>query len=68
VSLVKDDLKKGLLDMMSTAQDQNWSKEQVADAMATAIDSYVRAGTVTGVVVTIADGTPATQSNSVSLT
>ncbi len=68
MSLVKDDLKQGLLDLMNNAQAHNWSREQVADAMATAIDGYLRAAVVTGVVVSVPGGATATQSNQVGLT
>ena len=68
MSLDKGGLKTKLLDMMTKAANENWTPDQVADGLATAIDGYVRGGTVSGVVVALPDGTPANQSNQVALT
>ncbi len=38
-----------------TAKDQGWSIDQVAAALASAIDAYVRGGDVTQVTVTVTD-------------
>jgi hypothetical protein len=67
MALVKNDLKTSLLAMMNDAQAKGFSKDQVADAMATAIDNYVRQGVISGISVTLADGTQASQSGSVTL-
>ena len=67
MSLDKNGLRDALVAMMTAAQEHSWSKNQVADAMATAIDAYVRAGAVSGVVVTLPNGTQVQQSNRASL-
>ena len=67
MTLDKSGLSKALLTMMNNAQDNAWSKQQVADAMAAAIDGYVRTASVSGVVVTLPGGGKASQSNTVRL-
>jgi hypothetical protein len=67
MSLDRNGLRDALVTMMNAAQTHNWTKEQVADAMATAIDGYVRAGAVSDVVVTLADGSQLRQSNAASV-
>jgi DNA-binding transcriptional regulator LsrR (DeoR family) len=51
MALDKNSLKNDLVAMMNNAKAQAWSEEQVATAMANAIDRYVRAGDVVGVTV-----------------
>lgn len=67
MTLDKDSLRDALMTMMTSAEEQSWTKKQVAEAMAAAIDGYVRAGRVTGVVVALPGGHTATQSNTVGL-
>ncbi len=67
MALDQKSLRDALLAMMTNAQDHAWTKDQVADAMAAAIDGYVRAGTVNGVVVALPGGQTATQSAAVVL-
>ena len=68
MALDKNGLSAALLSMMNNAQEKAWTKQQVADAMAAAIDGYVRAASVSGVVVALPGGQTAAQSNTVSLT
>ncbi|MGH9277032.1 MAG: hypothetical protein ACRD12_02835 [Acidimicrobiales bacterium] len=49
MALNKDALKTDLLAMMSHGRDPGWDEDKAADALATAIDTYVRAGLVRGV-------------------
>ncbi len=51
--LDKNQLKTDLEAMMNSAKERAWTTSQVADAMATAIDRYVRAGDVLDVKVTV---------------
>lgn len=51
MALSKSTLKNDLVAMMNNAKDRAWSEEQVATAMADAIDRYVRAADVVGVTV-----------------
>lgn len=68
MSLDKATLSKDLLTMMNNAQDQAWSKQQVADAMAGAIDAYVRSAVVSGVLVLLPGGSQqASQTGEVGL-
>jgi hypothetical protein len=67
MALDKNSLRDALVKMMTNAGEQSWTKNQVADAMAGAIDDYVRAGAVAGVVVGLPDGTSATQTNTAGL-
>jgi hypothetical protein len=67
MTLDKSGLSKALLAMMNDAQDNSWSKQQVADAMAAAIDGYVRTASVSGVVVALPGGGTASQSSTVGL-
>lgn len=75
MALSKNQLKKSLLDMMEKGStNPDWTPEKAADALATAIDSYVRGGVVTGirvqpdrVVAAIPPGTVFNQTTSVSL-
>jgi len=67
MTLDKSGLSKALLAMMNNAQDNAWSKQQVADAMAAAIDGYVRTASVSGVVVTLPGGGTASQADTVGL-
>ena len=53
MALDKDTLKGDLLTAMNTARDKGWTPEQVAAAMADAIDRYTRGAAVTGVKVTV---------------
>ncbi len=63
MALDRNALRDALVTMMTNAQEKSWTKDQVADAMAGAIDDYVRAGAVSTVVVSLADGTTCNQSN-----
>jgi hypothetical protein len=67
MALNKDRLRLALLAMMNQAETEAWTKEQVADAMAGAIDGYVRAGAVSDVVVTLSGGTEVRQTNTAVL-
>ena len=67
MSLNKAKLGDDLLAMMNSAKDQGWNPEQVADAMAAAIDSYVRGGDVTGVTARMPNGEHAVQEGAVKL-
>jgi hypothetical protein len=51
MALNKTTLKNDLVAMMNNAKAQGWAEEQVATAMADAIDRYVRAAEVVGVTV-----------------
>ena len=51
--LDKNRLKSDLEATMNAAKDNAWNTSQVAEAIASAIDKYVRAGEVTGVKVTV---------------
>ena len=51
MALDKTTLKNDFVAMMNNAKDKAWSAEQVATAMAEAIDKYVRAADVVGVTV-----------------
>jgi hypothetical protein len=53
MALDKDRLKSDLLTAMNTAKDKGWTADQVAAAMADAIDRYTRGAAVTGVKVTV---------------
>ena len=53
--LDKNQLKTDLEVLMNGSKDNAWTTSQVAEAIAAAIDRYVRAGDVTGVQVTVAD-------------
>ena len=65
MALDKKKLGADLLAMMNTAKDQGWSPQQVAEAMAGAIDSYVRAGDIKGVQVSLPGGQLLTQTAAV---
>jgi hypothetical protein len=67
MALNKNALRDALLAMMNDAQAQGWSKEQVASAMAAAIDGYVRAGAVSDVIVALPGGVQAHQANTAVL-
>ena len=54
MALDRDTLKGDLLAAMNTAKDESWTAEQVAAAMADAIDRYTRGAKVTGVKVAVA--------------
>jgi hypothetical protein len=49
MSLDKNTLKGDLVTLMNNAKDKSWSVDQVAAAMADAIDRFVRAAEVVGV-------------------
>jgi hypothetical protein len=53
MALDRDTLKGDLLAAMNTAKDESWTAEQVAAAMADAIDRYTRGAKVTGVQVAV---------------
>jgi hypothetical protein len=53
MALDRDTLKGDLLAAMNTAKDESWTAEQVAAAMADAIDRYTRGAKVTGVKVAV---------------
>jgi hypothetical protein len=53
VPLNKNQLKTDLEATMNSAKDNAWTTSQVAEAIAAAIDKYVRTGEVTGVKVTV---------------
>jgi hypothetical protein len=56
MSLNKNQLKDDLIAMMNAAvKDPSWSMEQTAQAMADAIDTFVRTGSVSGVKVRSAE-------------
>lgn len=65
MALNKMKLGDELLAMMTNAKDQAWSPHQVADAMAAAIDTYVRAIDVNGVQATLPNGQVAVQASAV---
>lgn len=51
MTLDKNALKSDLVTMMENAKAKGWTEEQVATAMANAIDRYTRAAEVVGVTV-----------------
>ncbi|MBZ4417430.1 hypothetical protein [Myxococcus sp. RHSTA-1-4] len=53
MALNKTELADSIRGLFQKAFDESWSSEQVADALAEAIDTYVRAAAVTGVTVTV---------------
>jgi hypothetical protein len=55
MALDKNTLKSDLLTAMDTAKKESWTAEQVAGALADAIDRYTRGAAVTGVKVTVAN-------------
>jgi hypothetical protein len=65
MALNKATLGADLLAMMKNAEAKSWAPEQVADAMAAAIDSYVRGGDVNGVRAVLPNGQVAVQSSAV---
>jgi hypothetical protein len=65
MALDKTRLGADLFAMMSDAKDKAWTARQVADAMAAAIDTYVRGADVNGVRAVLPDGKVAVQSGPV---
>jgi hypothetical protein len=53
MALDKNTLKSDLVTALNTAKDQSWTVDQVAGAIADAVDRYTRGAAVTGVVVTV---------------
>lgn len=51
MALNKTTLRNDLVAMMKSAKDHSWSEEQVASAMADAVDRYTRGAEVVGVTV-----------------
>jgi hypothetical protein len=74
MALDKTTLAAAIGQTFSDAKANNWSELQVADALADAIDAYVRGATVTGVTVSVSITSPhahtgtGTQTGSVTLT
>jgi hypothetical protein len=52
MALDRNRLTNDLVAMMRNAKEQSWTEQQVAAAMAEAIDRYARGGDVVGVTVT----------------
>ena len=65
MALNKTKLGDDLLKMMNDAKDKAWTPKQVADAMAVAIDNYVRGGDVNGIRAVLPNGQVAVQSSPV---
>jgi hypothetical protein len=55
--LDKDGLRTAIKDTFNSAYAQNWSQDQVATALANAIDTYVRSGDIVHVTVQVTDPT-----------
>jgi len=53
MALDKDRLTNDLLTAMNTAKDKGWTADQVAAAMADAIDRYTRGAAVQGITVNV---------------
>ncbi len=53
--LDKTQLQAALKTAFDTAKDQNWTTDQVAQAIADAVDTFVRGGDVNGITVTVRD-------------
>jgi hypothetical protein len=67
MSLTKSGLQAALAKMMKDSVDQKFTVDQVAEAMATAIDDYVRQATVTGIRVSLPNGKHAAQTAPVTV-
>lgn len=53
MALNKSTLATSIKDVFKRAFDEAWTSDQVAEALADTIDTYVRAAAVTGVTVTV---------------
>jgi|GEM_PF-5960529 len=56
MALSKSQLKNAIKTALETSMDESWSLEQVATALADAIDAYVRGGRVKSVVIDLNTG------------
>lgn len=63
MALVKATLQSSIAAALQNARDNNWSLDQVAEAWANAIHSYVTAGDVKGVSCDVSVTVPMTGSN-----
>lgn len=57
MSLDRNKLSQDLKTAFKNAKDNSWSSDQAADAIATAIDGYVKAAVVSGVHVNVVNPT-----------